>query len=269
MLDLSVHQVRSYARSGFLAPERGPRGEYLFSFQDLVLLRTAERLVAKRVPVGKVRRVLTTIKNRLPENRPLSAVQILTDGEEVLVRDGDTIWSPESGQAALAFDNSARLSVITPHTPAAAPGVEPEDPPIRDLDTDEWYGLGADLETAAPDHAREAYRRTLELSPFHVEARVNLGRLLHEAGQLRAAEAHYRLALTIQPGNGTALFNLGVSQEDLGKSHDAIDAYRAAIESDPNCADAYYNLARLLEQVGDSAAALGYLQTYRKLTDQE
>ena len=42
MLGLSVGQVRSWVRAGFLTPERGPRGELRFSFHDLVLLRTAK-----------------------------------------------------------------------------------------------------------------------------------------------------------------------------------------------------------------------------------
>ena len=50
LLDLSVQQVRSYARAGFLQPDRGPRGEYRFSFQDLVMLRTAKGLMAARIP---------------------------------------------------------------------------------------------------------------------------------------------------------------------------------------------------------------------------
>ena len=38
LLGLSEAQVRSQAR-GYLAPDRGPRNAYRFSFQDLVLLR--------------------------------------------------------------------------------------------------------------------------------------------------------------------------------------------------------------------------------------
>src|SRR5437763_681256 len=55
LLGLSAGQVRSYVRSGFLAPQQGPRGEYYFSFQDLVLLRTAKGLLAARVPQRRIR----------------------------------------------------------------------------------------------------------------------------------------------------------------------------------------------------------------------
>src|SRR5438046_716968 len=48
LLGLTVAQVRGFARDGFLTPGRGPRGELLFSFQDLVILRTAKGLVAAR-----------------------------------------------------------------------------------------------------------------------------------------------------------------------------------------------------------------------------
>src|SRR6267154_1299541 len=48
MLGLSVGQLRSYVRAGFLKPARGPRGELRFNFQDLVLLRTAQGLVGAR-----------------------------------------------------------------------------------------------------------------------------------------------------------------------------------------------------------------------------
>ncbi len=262
LLDLSVGQVRSYARAGFLDPERGPRGEYRFSFQDLVLLRTAKGLVAARIPERQVRRALRTLKQQLPSGRPLSAVQIHAEGDRIIVRQDDTVWNPESGQTQFNFDVGERVDKVAPHARRA---VEQAGESEEELDSEDWYSLGVELETAAPNHAREAYRRALELDPADAASRINLGRLLHESGHLKAAEAHYRLALAHGSPNGTALFNLGVSLEDLGERRDAMQAYRDAIAVSPRLADAYYNLARLLEQVGDSAAALRCLKTYRKL----
>ena len=53
LLDLTVQQIRSYAREGFLEPDRGPRGELRFSFQDLVLLRTAAHTRRAAATVGE------------------------------------------------------------------------------------------------------------------------------------------------------------------------------------------------------------------------
>jgi DNA-binding transcriptional MerR regulator len=58
LLGLSAESVRSYVRAGFLSPRQGPRGEYYFTFQDLVLLRTAKGLLAARVPRRRVRLAL-------------------------------------------------------------------------------------------------------------------------------------------------------------------------------------------------------------------
>ena len=134
------------------------------------------------------------------------------------------------------------------------------------LEAEDWFALGCDLEAAAPEQARDAYRRCLELDPYHPEGRVNLGRLLHEARWLRAAEAQYRLTLTLRPDDSIALFNLGVCLEDLDRPQAAMRVYKKAIEVDPKCADAHYNVAGLYEQDGDKAAALRHLKIYRKLT---
>lgn len=263
LLDLSIGQVRSYARAGFLDPSRGERGEYRFSFQDLVLLRTAKGLLSSRIAPRKVRNALASLKKQLPSGRPLSGVQIEAQGDEIVVRRGDSVWNPKSGQSLFDFEVSKLGTTVAPRVLQA---VEEAYSSEDDLDDEDWFMLGSDLEADAPEHAREAYRRALELDPTHVDARVNLGRLLHEIGRLDSAESHYRLALAARPKNATALFNLGVSLEDLNRDTEAITVYREATECDPTCADAHFNLARLLEKAGHSSEALSHLTTYHKLT---
>jgi len=264
LLELSVGQVRSYARAGLLDAGRGPRGEYRFSFQDLVLLRAAKGLLASRIPPRRVRRALDRLKQQLPTGRPLSGVQIVARGDRVLVRNGDAVWNAESGQGQFDFDVAELARKARPHARQAARRALEE---AAGFDAKQWQELGAELEAVAGDEARDAYRRALELDPYLVQARVNLGRLLHEAGRLDAAREHYRLALSVAPHDVTALFNLGVALEDLGLEDAAVTAYRDAIQSDPRCADAHFNLARLLERRGDSRSALRYLSAYRRLTD--
>src|SRR5438094_9924877 len=103
MLGLSVSEVRAYVRAGFLEPTRGPRGELRFSFQDLVLLRTAKGLISQNVAPARVRKALRKLRAQLPDGRPLSGVHISAEGNRIVVRDGRTRWQPESGQALLDF----------------------------------------------------------------------------------------------------------------------------------------------------------------------
>ena len=145
---------------------------------------------------------------------------------------------------------------------------EPPEREVPGLDAEDWFRLGGELEQGAPEQARESYRRALELDPRHVDARINLGRLLHESREWEAAEKHYRMALADRGDDSTALFNLAVVLEDLGRRREAIDGYRATAAADPEHADAYFNLARLFEQCGDRKTALGYLKTYRRLVEE-
>ncbi len=90
--------------------------------------------------------------------------------------------------------------------------------------------------------------------------------MLHEEGNLSAAEGHYRAALAAEPGSATAAFNLGVVLEDLGRVERAMEAYLRAIASSPELADAHYNLSRLYEATGDRSAALRHLRSYSLLS---
>jgi tetratricopeptide (TPR) repeat protein len=262
LLGLSPTQVRAFARDGRLTPARGPGRALRFSFQDLVILRTAKGLVAARVPIRRVRAALRRLRRELPRGRSLAELRVTAEGGRVVVYDGDAAWNPESGQLQLDFavaDLATRAAPIARRTAAAARRA------AQDYDAQGWYELGLELEAVAPDEARDAYRRSLELDVHHADARVNLGRLLHAAGMLDEAQRHYRLALRDDPGHATAAFNLAVALEDAGRPGDAVEAYRLALQADRRLADAHYNLARLYEASGKRAAALRHLGIYRRL----
>jgi tetratricopeptide (TPR) repeat protein len=265
MLDLSIGQVRSFVKAGFLEPRRGDRGEFLFSFQDLVLLRTAKGLQAANIPPRRLRSALRRLRDQLPQGHPLSAVQIQAQGDHLVVRHAGTVWDAESGQAAFNFDVAELAEKVAPH---AARVIERARDDSTQLTVDEWFELGFELEAAAPHQAREAYREVLERRPSHVDGRINLGRLLQLDGDLHLAEAHFRIALSYDPANVTAMFNLGVALEDLGRTPEAREAYEKCVSTQPEFADAHYNLARLLELAGESQAAVHHLQLYRSLTGQ-
>ena len=136
-----------------------------------------------------------------------------------------------------------------------------------------WYELGCALETADPAGAIAAYRRAVAGRPDLADAHNNLGRLLHDRGELAEAEACYRRARTLAPFVALYAFNLGVALEDSGRAAEAIGAYEQALELDGSLADAHFNLARQLEHAaraaGDEVAlrrAVRHLKQYRDLS---
>ena len=256
LLGLSQAQIRSCARAGFVAPRIGPRGELLFSFQDLVLLRTAKALLAARIPQRRIRIALQNLHAQLPQGQPLTAVRISAQGHHVVARDGGEAWHPESGQTLLDFevaDLAREAAALEPRR--AAPQTAAD-----------WYEHGVELEADDAAAAMAAYRRALAIDPDLADAHLNLGRLLHEGGDPARAETHYRRALAVDPGDALAAYNLGVALQDRQQPREAAAAYEQAIALDPTLADAHFNLSGIYEQLGERAAAFRHLRTYRSLT---
>jgi tetratricopeptide (TPR) repeat protein len=282
MLGLPPARLRAYVRSGVLNPDRGEHGELRFSFQDLLLLRTAEGLVRDRVPPRHVRSALRKLRERLPDARPITGVQLGAEGERVVAREGAARWQVDSGQVLLDFDGASRLAesdgplgamAELPLRRAGEPALSPAPvavaAPTSDvvpLSIEELYEVGCDLEETDPVHAEASYRQVLARAPRHADAHINLGRLMHERGDFGKAEEHYRRALTERPDDPTATFNLGVSLEDQGRVAEALDSYEQAVVLNPQNADAHYNAARLYEKGGDYGASLRHLRAYRDLT---
>jgi DNA-binding transcriptional MerR regulator len=264
LLGLTESQVRAQARAGFITPVRGPRNGYRFSFQDLVLLRTARELAQARVPPRRIRHALCGLARRLPTGRSLSEMRITPEGRSVLVHEGGTAWNPESGQLQIDF-SSQRPADLPGHAPRTLTSRQrnPEDP-VRAWS---WFDRAVDLEATNPAEASRAYAQALAHDPGLVDAHVNLGRLLQLAGQIEEAIEHYRLSIRAASSDPTGAFNLGPALEELGRWNDALNAYRQAIDVDSSFADAHFNLARLYEQLGNRAEAIRHLRAYKKLVE--
>jgi tetratricopeptide (TPR) repeat protein len=135
-----------------------------------------------------------------------------------------------------------------------------------------WYQRGCAFEQRDPEAAIAAYRRAIAGMPSLADAHCNLGRLLHDRGEVAAAEACYRRSLALAPDIALFHYNLGVALEDGGRADDAIACYERALALAPSFADAHFNLARQLERVARATAdelalrrAVRHLATYRQL----
>lgn len=259
LLDLPEQRVRAFVRAGVIEPARGTRNEYIFSFQDLILLRTAAELARARVSLRRIGAALSRLRAELPDGRSLTELRIHASGDEVVVRDrSEPPWNPQSGQFHIEFDTRELAAQIAPLTRSAT-GEREERSAV------EWFELGLELEATDPAGARAAYESAIRVDPTLCEPRVNLGRLLQESGDLEQAERQYRLVLE-QSEHALAAFNLGVLLEDSRRPAEAIQAYARALSADPQLAEAHYNLAQLYEKRGDRMAAIRHFNGYRALT---
>ena len=281
LLKLPEHRIRSYVYTGVvtggrqeLVPHGRGAGQRLkFDFRDILVLKTARKLLSAGLPPQKVERALVALKTQLHQGKPLSSLKVNVDGGRILVSDGEVHWEAESGQTRLdfgprevaaqgdqGFPSKDRLSEIV-HAKKLGIGLAVQENPRRDAD--QWFNLGLDLETDDPDGAYEAYLRALACDPEHAEAMINLGRLCSEAGDTARSTAYFRQAIRVQPQHPVAHFNLAVALHDQKEHALALKAYTTALELDPKFADAHFNLATLLAEIGDHAGAEEHMESYR------
>ncbi|HEY0659878.1 MAG TPA: tetratricopeptide repeat protein [Lysobacter sp.] len=254
LLRLPRSTIRSLIAAGFVTPERGARNAWRFSFQDLIVLRTAQALAAANVPHRRIVRSLKQLRSHLPVEMPLSGLSIGAIADQVVVREGGRRWQAESGQYVLAFEGDpAAGSLRVIEQPAAA------------AETDDWNAQGIALEQADAEAALRAYERAIAAEPARLDARINLGRLLHELGRLDQAERVYREALASNGNDPLLLYNLGVLLDDADRKPEAMLAYEAALQADPQLADCHYNLALLYEELDQPRQAIRHMSQYRRL----
>jgi tetratricopeptide (TPR) repeat protein len=263
LFGLPASAVRALARAGNIHPVR--RGSKLhYSFHDLVVLRTASALRAADISSQRINRTLKELRSALPADSALNQLSLTALGNRIAIREGQTLRESDSGQYALALEiveEKGRLHIITRQETAA----RQEAAPTPGSTAEDHYAKGIQLEETDPQAARKSYETALAVDPNHLEARINLGRLLHLDGRLAEAEQVYRFGGNAEP---FLVFNLAVLLEDLGREPEAIVAYREALALDPQFADAHFNLARLYERARDAKASLRHLLAYRRMMDQ-
>jgi predicted O-linked N-acetylglucosamine transferase (SPINDLY family) len=105
-------------------------------------------------------------------------------------------------------------------------------------------------------HAGHHYRRALEADPDNLDARYELGLVLHRAGRLAEASDSFRAVVEARPGHGEAWTCLGAMLLAQGKLAEAVDCQRQAVRARPDLADAHNNLGDALLRQGkpDQAA---------------
>ncbi len=93
------------------------------------------------------------------------------------------------------------------------------------------------------------YNYGLNLDAHHAHLYTNLGSLLKDIGQLRAAIKMYEQAVKCDPNFDIALANLANAVKDQGMVADAIGYYKRAVQANPEFAEAVCGLATALNSI--------------------
>ena len=215
LLRLPRSTIRALISAGFVSPARGPRNAWLFSFQDLIVLRTAQALADAKVPQRRITRSVKELRRHLPDAMPLSGLSIGAVGERVVVNEGGSRWQAESGQYLLAFEGDpadGSLSVIEATQPVDAPA-----------SLEERINLGVSLHEAGRLAVAEKVYRDAQAEHGNDPVLLfNLGVLLEDLGRRADAVASYEAALRGNPALADGHYNLALLFRKLGKPKDAI-----------------------------------------------
>jgi tetratricopeptide (TPR) repeat protein len=209
LLRLPRRTIHGLVKAGFVSPQRGARQTYLFSFQDLIVLRTAQALAAANIPAKRIARSLRELRRNLPQSMPLSGLSIGAVGDRVVVKEGASRWQAESGQYLLAFEGdpaAGQLKVVQPQAAA-----------------EDQMDRAYELHEAGKLHDAEAvYRKILDDAGPDALVFFNLGVLLEDMERKAEAAESYQAAVLLDPGMADCHYNLALVCEQLGRPQEAI-----------------------------------------------
>jgi tetratricopeptide (TPR) repeat protein len=249
---LPASLVGALARARYITAA-APDGKTSYTFQDLLILRTASALKAAKISTPKITAALGNIRATLPPGSVLTTLALAASGKSMVVSEGGQVWETNSGQYPLLLNDSKAASVTAlVRAPFRPQGL---------VEAETHYARGHALEESDLAAARAAYLDALNAHSEHLDARINLGRLLHLDGELKEAEKVYRAA---KSSSALLSFNLAILLEDLNREEEAVGAYREALAQDPSLHDAHFNLSRLHERANQPKEALRHLLAYRR-----
>ncbi|QMI49678.1 MerR family transcriptional regulator [Burkholderia sp. MBR-1] len=254
MLGVSRTVITRLVSGGLVQPTRGHGRETLFSFRDVVMLRTAHSLRKAGIPPRKIARALENLRATWSPDKDLTAIRITAVGADVAVHDRNGPWDAHTGQLLLNFE---------PTPVCDGPGNIRE---IQKRRAPGEFAAAAAREAAGDSDGAEAgYRRAIESDNAYLDAYLSLGCLLSEEGRYDEAIGVWRKALLEAPDHHLLHFNLGVALEDSGRLEQALIAYRRCIELKQDFADAHFNAARIHEVLGQQTHAIRHYNAYRTL----
>lgn len=97
---LTARQLQYWQRTGLLSPaQRTAGGHARYGFADLIVLKSAKRLLDAGISLQRIRRCLQTLKSFLPEAKaPLRELSLVVTGDIILALHHGSAFDALTGQ---------------------------------------------------------------------------------------------------------------------------------------------------------------------------
>jgi tetratricopeptide (TPR) repeat protein len=253
------------------------------AYADAFELDSAEREARRALAAaGRLSPRLVLAQVALRRGRPTAALSVMEDAgsqraEVLVIRALAKLQLQRTGEAR--SDAEAALAIQPDSVPArvALARIDTADGRAeaaqKELDRLERGAKNPEVAFAlglvfvarkTPERARFWFKEALRRAPLHLEARLNLARLLHDDGQLAEARDEINQILAANASYLPARRELASLSLDLGDAVAARDEFDAISEREPDL-DTFFDSARAHLQLGDGKGAEERLQRAQKL----
>ena len=266
MLRLSNRQLAAWERQGFVSPQiavqsesapekprmaDGESTEGVYTFSDLVSLRTLLQLRKEGVPPARIRSLHAALKEKLGSvERPWSELQVQKHGKRLLVHFQGAPLEPMTGQLLLEYSPKNSATAVRKLERPVRPGGSGETDGKVIADRFFRAGLRYEERKDTLPKAMRAYQKAIELDARAAGAWINLGTVYYNLGKLSEAERCYRAVLEFDAEHALAHFNLANVFDERQQWDKARRHYEEAIRLSPNSPDPHYNLALVYDKLG-------------------
>ncbi|MDH3521026.1 MAG: tetratricopeptide repeat protein [Myxococcales bacterium] len=262
---VSRQRLRYWERTALVRASVRKDSQPAFDFRALVTVRSILGLLARGVPLHRIRRSVEAVRERIPELEPLPVLRLWEGSARFVIRHEGVLMEPD-GQLVLDLDGAAGGAGVARLVGGgtATQGARMHRGAV------EWFERGCELdcERATYAEAAEAYRKAIELDPEYADAHCNLGSVYFNQDRRGMARESFERALEIEPDHVEANLNLGAVLEEQGRDESALRRYRIALEADPMYPDVHVSLALLYEKLALPRTAQAHWRRYLHLAPQ-
>jgi tetratricopeptide (TPR) repeat protein len=262
---VSRKRLLYWERTALVHSSLGEDSQPAFDFLDLVSVRSVVGLLARGVPLHRIRRGVEAVRKRLPDLEPLPALRLWEGSARFVLRHEGVLMEPD-GQLVLELVGAGLAGGVAWLDERAARALGPQ----ARRRAAEWFERGCELDcdSASYAHAVEAYRKAIECDPDFADAHCNLGSVYFNQDRRSLARECFERALAIEPGHIEANLNLGTVLEESGRDESALRRYRTALDADPTYPDVHVSLGLLYEKLGLPRTARAHWRRYVQLAPQ-